>query len=151
MFGNGLNWLRSGFHPAGGAVSFTHASHICSQTYRPYIKLWHQHFNRHPETQTTLPSLLMNHYEHHEPGHQSGWCCHVWKLATELKVTFIIRQTAMRHSIRTAVLSLYFMTLSILRVLFNGSSSEDTEVERATEWIVTVKGQCKIYSCSFWP
>lgn len=101
--------------------------------------------------QTTLPSLLMNHYEHHEPGHQSGWCCHVWKLATELKVTFIIRQTAMRHSIRTAVLSLYFMTLSILRVLFNGSSSEDTEVERATEWIVTVKGQCKIYSCSFWP
>jgi len=66
------------------------------------------------------------HHSHPEPGHQSQWCYGVWKSATELKVTFITRQTARRHSIRTAALLLYFMAFLILGVLFQGGLNKDT-------------------------
>lgn len=150
MLGNDPNCLLSGFNPAGGAVSFTHAAHPCSQTYRPYAKHCHQQLNGPPGSQATLPPLLVNHHWRPEPGHQSGWSCWVWKSATELKVTFTIRRTALRHNSRTAVSSLYFMTLLILRVLLNGGPSRDTVVVQATQGTVTVQGRCGIYCCGFW-
>lgn len=145
MQGNGPSCLLSGFSPTGGAVSFTHAARPCSQTYWLYIKHCHQQLSRPPGSKTTH----MTHQWLPEPGHQSGWSCWVWKSATELKVTFAIRQTALRRSIKTAVSPLYFMTLLILRVLFYGCSRRETVVKQVTEWILTVRGNAKYTAVAF--
>lgn len=135
---SGPGWLLWGFHPAGVAVSFTHAGHPCSQICRPYIERCHQQLIRLSGSRAPLSYLFMQHHWHSEPGHQSGWSCRVWKLATEFKVTFIIRQKA--------VSSLYFMFL----LIFDGALSLATVIEQAAKWVVTAEGRCMVCCCGFW-
>lgn len=87
-----------------------------------------------------LPSSWTHAADSHEPGHR-------WKRAAQLKVTFIVGQTATRQTWHQGRRSHFLRFVPLL--LSDGARSCDTMIEQETEWGVTVEERCTMYRRGF--